>query len=64
VLVCRPFCIFERCLDSNPESCRSKQGCYSETGFHIGGMERNYVFVYGAETQLQLTSPFLRADLS
>jgi hypothetical protein len=23
--LCRPFCIFERCLDSNPESCRSKQ---------------------------------------
>ncbi len=20
--LCRPFCIFERCLDSNPESCR------------------------------------------
>ncbi len=23
--LCCPFCIFERCLDSNPESCRSKQ---------------------------------------
>jgi hypothetical protein len=23
--LCRPFCIFERCLDWNPESCRSKQ---------------------------------------
>ncbi len=23
--LCRPFCIFERCLDSDPESCRSKQ---------------------------------------
>jgi hypothetical protein len=23
--LCRPFCISERCLDSNPESCRSKQ---------------------------------------
>jgi hypothetical protein len=23
--ICRSFCIFERCLDSNPESCRSKQ---------------------------------------
>jgi hypothetical protein len=22
--LCRPFCIFERCLDSNPESRRSK----------------------------------------
>ncbi len=22
---CRPFCIFERCLYSNPESCSSKQ---------------------------------------
>ncbi len=21
--LCRPFCIFERCLDSNPEKCRS-----------------------------------------
>ncbi len=26
--LCRPFCIFERCLDSNPESCRSKQVRY------------------------------------
>jgi hypothetical protein len=24
----RPFCIFERCLDSNPESCRSNQVCH------------------------------------
>jgi hypothetical protein len=23
--LCRRFCIFGRCLDSNPESCRSKQ---------------------------------------
>jgi hypothetical protein len=23
--LCRPFCIFKTCLDSNPESCRSKQ---------------------------------------
>jgi hypothetical protein len=27
----RPFCIFERCLDSNPESCRSKQARYLPT---------------------------------
>ncbi len=26
--LCRPFCIFERGLDSNPESCRSKQERY------------------------------------
>ncbi len=26
--LCRPFCIFERCLDSNTESCRSKQVRY------------------------------------
>ncbi len=26
--LCRPFCILERCLDSNPESCRSKQARY------------------------------------
>jgi hypothetical protein len=25
---CRPICIFESCLDSNPESCRSKQASY------------------------------------
>ncbi len=25
---CRPFCIFESCLVSNPESCRSKQARY------------------------------------
>ncbi len=26
--LCRAFCIFERCLDSNPETCRSKQRRY------------------------------------
>ncbi len=26
--LCRPFCIFERGLDSNPESCHSKQAGY------------------------------------
>ncbi len=26
--LCRPFCIFERCLDSNPERCRSKKARY------------------------------------
>ncbi len=26
--LCRPFCMFERCRDSNPESCRSKQARY------------------------------------
>ncbi len=26
--LCRPFCIFGRCLDSNPETCRSKQVRY------------------------------------
>ncbi len=26
--LCRPFCICERCLDSNPESCRRKQARY------------------------------------
>jgi hypothetical protein len=26
--LCRPFCICERCLHSNPESCRSKQARY------------------------------------
>ncbi len=26
--LCRPFCSFERCLDSNPESCHSKQARY------------------------------------
>jgi hypothetical protein len=25
---CRPFCISDRCLDSNPESCRSKKARY------------------------------------
>ncbi len=31
------FCIFERCLDSNPESCRSKQARYqlSHPSLHI-----------------------------
>ncbi len=23
--ICRPFCIFDRCLESNPQSCRSMQ---------------------------------------
>ncbi len=26
--ICRPFCIFKRCLDSNPESFRNKQTRY------------------------------------
>ncbi len=27
--VCHSFCLcFERCINSNPESCRSKQACY------------------------------------
>jgi hypothetical protein len=26
--VCWPFCTFERCLDSNPESCRCKLARY------------------------------------
>ncbi len=26
--LCRPFCIFERCLDSNAERCRSRQARY------------------------------------
>ncbi len=25
--LCHPYCIFERFLDSNPESCRSTQAC-------------------------------------
>ncbi len=26
--ICRPFCVYGRCLDLNPESCSSKQACY------------------------------------
>ncbi len=38
--LCRPFCIFERCLDTNLESCRSKQARYqlshpSPWGSHV-----------------------------
>jgi hypothetical protein len=33
--LCRPFCIFERCLDSNPESCRSKQARYYNLATHL-----------------------------
>jgi hypothetical protein len=36
--LCRPFCIFERCVDSNPENCRSN---YYE-----------YFFLYALPTQL------------
>ncbi len=28
IVCCRPFCCFERYLDANPESCRSKQACF------------------------------------
>jgi hypothetical protein len=28
--LCRPFCIFERCLDSNPESCSNAYFIYME----------------------------------
>ncbi len=36
LLLCRPFGIFERCLDSNPEGCRSKQVRYqlSQSSFY------------------------------
>jgi hypothetical protein len=33
--LCRPFCIFERCLDSNPESCCSKQHYGSLLNFQV-----------------------------
>jgi hypothetical protein len=38
------FCIFERCLDSNPENCSSKQARYklshpSPIFFFFGGLE-------------------------
>ncbi len=33
--LCRPFCIFERCLDSIPESCRSKQARYCNLATHL-----------------------------
>jgi hypothetical protein len=28
LFLCRPFCIFARCLDSNPENCRRTQTRY------------------------------------
>jgi len=33
--LCRPFCIFERCLDSNPERCHIKQASYQCTNLAI-----------------------------
>ncbi len=33
--LCRPFCNFERCLDSKPESCRSKHGCATNLATHL-----------------------------
>jgi hypothetical protein len=29
----QPYCIFERCLDSNPERCRNKQALYTVIRF-------------------------------
>ncbi len=34
------FCIFERCLDSNPESCRSKQAAKCKTFPHLEILHR------------------------
>jgi hypothetical protein len=47
--LCRPFRYFERCLDSNPESCRSKQARYqfshpSPIGYVVGRV-RAYVYM-------------------
>ncbi len=33
--VARPFCIFERCLYSNPENCRSKQARYVQLSHYL-----------------------------
>jgi hypothetical protein len=33
--LCRPFCIFERCLNSNPESCRSKHRRATNLATHL-----------------------------
>ncbi len=33
--LCRPFCNFERCLDSNPESCRNKPASASNLATHL-----------------------------
>ncbi len=33
--LCHPFSIFERCLDSNPESCRRKHGRATNLATHL-----------------------------
>ncbi len=47
LMLCRPFCIFERCLDSNPESCRGKHGIFgpgpgaNQDPDSIGSLDQN-----------------------
>jgi hypothetical protein len=36
--LCRPFCIFERCLDSNPESCRSNYQLSHPSPWEMGAL--------------------------
>ncbi len=33
--LCLPFCISERCLDSNPQNCRNKQASYTNLATHL-----------------------------
>ncbi len=41
--LCRPFCIFERCLDSNPESCRSKQAPLSRFIYRLNPILHTWI---------------------
>ncbi len=52
-----PFCIFERFLDSNPESCRSKQPRYPLSSSHpspsslLYGDSKPYMLAFGVEVR-------------
>jgi hypothetical protein len=55
--LCRPFCIFERCLDLNPESCRSKLARYQLS--NPSSWEMNALFL-GVNNILQRISVISR----
>ena len=38
--VCWPFCIFERCLDLNPESCHSKQARATNLATYLSNIKK------------------------
>jgi hypothetical protein len=60
------FCIFERCLDSNPECCRSKQASYQLS--HPSPYQYYYYFLpdfeSGIRKSLSIYLPYIHVRIS